>query len=75
MQSKAFDITALTIVIIGAVNWGLVGFFNFNLVGLLTGGASSVIARVVYAVVGLAGLYMLTMYGKLDSANNNIKIR
>jgi uncharacterized membrane protein YuzA (DUF378 family) len=73
MQSKAFDITALTIVIIGAVNWGLVGFFNFNLVGLLTGG--SVISRVIYAIVGLAGLYMLTMYGRLGGENTNIKIR
>jgi hypothetical protein len=75
MENKAFDITALTIVIIGAVNWGLVGFFNFNLVGLLTGGATSAIARVIYALVGIAGLYMITLYGKLGNTNNSVKIR
>jgi hypothetical protein len=65
MGNKALDITALTVVIIGAVNWGLLGFFNFNLVGLLTGGGTSFIARVIYALVGVAGVYMLTMYSRL----------
>ena len=37
MNSKGFDYTALTIVIIGAINWGLIGFFNFNLVSFLFG--------------------------------------
>ncbi len=66
MDSKALNIAALTVVIIGAVNWGLVGFFNFNLVGMLTGGGTSFIARIIYALVGIAGLYMLTMYSKLQ---------
>jgi uncharacterized membrane protein YuzA (DUF378 family) len=52
---------ALALVIIGAVNWGLVGFFQFDLVAALFGGQSSTLARVVYAVVGLAGLYCLML--------------
>lgn len=75
MGNKAFDVTALTIVIIGAVNWGLIGFFNLNLVGLLTGGSDSFIARIVYALVGLAGLYMLTMYARFDQGKITVKSR
>lgn len=75
MGNKAFDITALTIVIIGAVNWGLIGFFNFNLVGLLTGGSASFIARIVYALVGLAGIYMLTMYARFEDNGITVKSR
>lgn len=73
MENRALDITALTLVIIGAVNWGLIGFFNFNLVGMLTGGSASFIARIIYALVGAAGLYMLTMYTRL--ADNGITVK
>lgn len=59
---KALNITALTIGIIGAINWGLIGFFNFNLVESLFG--IGWIARVIYAAVGLCGLYLLTFYSK-----------
>ena len=56
MGNKALDYTALTIALIGAVNWGLVGFFNFNLVSWIFGTASWV-TRIIYALVGLCGLY------------------
>jgi uncharacterized protein len=53
----------ITIAIIGAINWGLIGFFNFNLVDAIFGGGSaeetSAVSRVVYALVGLAGLAAL----------------
>ena len=62
---KWFDNTALTIVIIGAVNWGLVGFFAWNLVEALFG--FTWLTRIIYALVGLAGLYCLTMFTRLDS--------
>lgn len=56
---------ALVLAIIGAVNWGLVGFFNFNLVDAIFGGGSSeqtsTGSRVVYALVGLAGLAALPL--------------
>ena len=65
MGNKALDYTALTIAIIGAVNWGLVGFFNFNLVSFLFG-SMSWISRLVYALVGICGLYLLTFYGRSE---------
>jgi len=49
---------ALILVVIGGLNWGLVGFFDFNLVDSLFG-AGSALARVIYALVGLSALYML----------------
>lgn len=62
MENKFLNYTALTIAIIGAVNWGLIGFFNLNLVAMLFG-SMSWISRIVYALVGLCGLYLLTFYG------------
>ena len=47
---------AQLLVIIGAINWGLIGFFRFDLVAALFGGADSFAARIVYALVGIAGL-------------------
>jgi hypothetical protein len=43
--------------IIGGINWGLVGFFNYNLVSSIFGNSLAIIARIIYAVVGLASLY------------------
>ncbi len=63
-MSKWFDYTALTLVIVGAVNWGLIGIFRIDLVNLLFGNMSW-ISRVVYALVGLAGLYLLSLYGRV----------
>ena len=56
-MSKSLEVIALTLVIIGALNWGLVGFFNYDLVAAIFG-AMSAISRVVYAVVGLAAAYL-----------------
>lgn len=61
MRSKALDAITLTIAIIGAVNWGLIGFFDFDLVAFLFG-TMSWFSRIVYALVGLSGLYLLTFY-------------
>lgn len=59
----------LVIAIIGAVNWGLIGFFNFNLVDAIFGGGSaeqtSGTSRVIYALVGIAGVIGLVMLPKL----------
>ena len=64
---KALDYTLLTLVIIGAVNWGLIGFFQFDLVAFIFGNMSW-ISRIVHALVGLSGLYMLSAYGRLKSS-------
>ena len=60
-MSKTLDYIALIVVFIGAVNWGLIGFFNFNLVALIFG-SMSWISRIIYALVGLSGLYLLSFY-------------
>ena len=56
------NIAALVLVIIGAINWGLIGFFNFDLVAAIFGGQAALISRIIYAVVGLAGLYAITFF-------------
>lgn len=61
---KALDYTALTIAIIGAVNWGLVGIFRFDLIATLFGNMSW-FSRLVYILVGLSGLYLLSLYGRI----------
>ena len=60
MDNKALNYTALAIAVIGAVNWGLIGFFNFNLVAWLFG-SGTWFSRIIYALVGLCGLYLLTL--------------
>ncbi|MCD8338127.1 MAG: DUF378 domain-containing protein [Lachnospiraceae bacterium] len=65
-MSKGLDYTALTLVIIGAVNWGLIGFFQLDLINLIFGNLTW-ISRIIYALVGLAGLYLLSLYGRVLS--------
>ncbi len=60
---KGLDITALILVVIGAINWGLIGFFKFDLVASLFGNMSG-FSRVIYALIGLAGLYAISFFGK-----------
>ena len=57
---KVIDTIALILVIIGAINWGLIGFFNFNLVDTLFG-VMSIISRIIYALVGVAGLWSIKL--------------
>ena len=55
------DTLALILAIIGCANWGLVGFFRFDLVAWLFGGQAALLSRIVYAVIGLAGLSCITL--------------
>lgn len=64
---KTLDWIALTLVIIGALNWGLIGFFQFDLVSTIFGTSFMWLSRLIFAIVGLAGLYGLTLYGRMDS--------
>lgn len=66
MGNKFLSYFTLTIVVIGAINWGLIGFFDFNLVSLLFG-KMSWLSRIIYALVGLCGLYLLTFYGAIGN--------
>lgn len=55
---------ALALSIIGSINWGLIGLFKFDLVGWLFGGMDSVVSRIIFVVVGLAGLWCITLLFK-----------
>lgn len=57
---KIIDTIALILVIIGAINWGLIGIFNFNLVDTLFG-VMSTISRVIYILVGISGLWTIKL--------------
>ena len=61
MGNKYLDGTALTIAIIGAVNWGLIGLFRFDLVAFLFGDMSW-FSRIVYVLVGISGLYLISFF-------------
>ena len=53
---KVIDKIALVLLIIGAINWGLIGFFGFNLVATIVGDMT-VLSRIIYGLVGLSGLW------------------
>ena len=65
-KMKGLDYTALILVIIGAINWGLIGFFGLDLVAFICG-SMSVISRIIYAVIGVCGLYAISFCGRLKN--------
>lgn len=68
---RTLTIISLVLIIIGAINWGLIGFFGFNLVAAIFG-PMSVISRIIYALVGLAGLYGIAMLVKLSESREDV---
>lgn len=58
---KAIDKTALLLTIIGAINWLLIGLFEFDLVAAIFGGQTGTFSRIIYTLVGIAGLWCLTI--------------
>lgn len=62
------DTLALILAIIGSVNWGLVGIFRFDLVAWIFGGQAAVISRIIYTLVGLAGLWCVTLLFRRNKA-------
>lgn len=65
MKMGTLDWIVFILVIIGGLNWGLVGFFEYDLVASLFGGMDSMVARIIYSLVGLSALYMLFMSPKM----------
>ncbi|MFH1456603.1 MAG: DUF378 domain-containing protein [Patescibacteria group bacterium] len=65
MKLNIVDIIALVLVVIGGLNWGLVGLVDFDLVGTLFG-MMSVLSRIVYVLVGLAAIYLAVVSVKLE---------
>ena len=61
MKCKYTAGVALALVVIGALNWGLWGFFQFDLVAWLFDGNTGMLSRVVYAIIGLAGLFSIKL--------------
>ncbi len=55
------DKIALLLVIIGAINWGLIGVFQFDLVSYIFGGQGALISRIIYTLVGAAGLWCISL--------------
>ena len=60
---NTLDWIVLILVIIGAINWGLIGLFSFDLVAVIFG-AMGIITRIIYVLVGLSGIYLLFTVGK-----------
>lgn len=70
-EQSTLDKVSLTIVIIGAINWLLVGLFQFDLVASLLGGSASIVSRTVYSIVGLAGLLAIHLLMRDDNTALN----
>ncbi|AMJ42064.1 MULTISPECIES: DUF378 domain-containing protein [Anaerotignum] len=71
---KTANAIALTLVIIGALNWGLIGFFGYDVVTSIFGGNMFWISRVIFGLVGLAGLWSLSFYNSLVQENPTVRI-
>ncbi len=61
MNVKGLDYAALAIAIIGAINWGLIGLFQLDLVAFLFGNMN-LFSRIIYAIVGVCGLYLISLF-------------
>jgi len=66
-EIRMWDKLALILVIVGALNWGLVGIFSFDLVAWICGGSTTWLARIIFAVVGLAGLWCISLLFREDA--------
>jgi len=64
MRSRTWDYIALSLVILGAVNWGLIGLFRFDLVATIFGGMEAIVSRIIYTLIALAGLYLISFFGR-----------
>lgn len=62
---KTLQVIALTVMIIGALNWGLIGLFNFDLVATIFGGMDAIGSKVVYILVGICGLISIKTLAEL----------
>lgn len=65
------DLIALILIVIGALNWGLIGLFQFDLVATIFGGMNAVLSRIIYSLVGLAGIWGITMLFRRGSESDH----
>ena len=62
-----FDKLALLLTVIGAINWGSIGLFQFDIVAAIFGGQGSIISRIIYTLVGLAGIWCISLFFRDDA--------
>ena len=62
-----FDKLCLILSIIGSLNWGLVGLFRFDLVAWIFGGSDSIISRIIYTVIALAGIWCISLLFRTEN--------
>lgn len=67
------DTLALILMIIGALNWGLVGIFQFDLVAVIFGGMDGTFSRIIYSLVGLAGIWGIAILCRRDGIHHSKK--
>ena len=67
------DTASLVLVIIGALNWGLIALFKFDLVATIFGGQDAILSRIVYGLVGLAGVYCIKFLMERNHDRSEIK--
>ncbi len=65
------DTLSLILMIIGAINWGLVGIFQFDLVAAICGSSASVVVRIIYTLVGLAGIWGIALLCRRDGRKHD----
>ena len=67
-----FDKICLVLAIIGCLNWGLVGLFSFDLVAWIFGGTGTLLARIVYTVIALAGVWCISLLFRSEDAHHHV---
>ena len=67
-----FDKICLLLAIIGCLNWGLVGLFSFDLVAWIFGGTGTLLARIVYTVIALAGIWCISLLFRSEHAHHQV---
>jgi uncharacterized protein len=72
---KGLNIATLVLIIIGGINWGLVGLFQFDLVATIFGGQNAALARIVYILVGASALWQLVPLSRAVSTNETLAER
>jgi len=65
------DKIALILAIIGALNWGSIGLFGFDLVAFICGGQMAIVSRIIYTLVGLAGLWCVSLLFRENAVNES----
>jgi len=70
--SRTWDTICLSLVILGAINWGLIGLFRFDLIAVIFGGMESIFSRIIYTLIALAGLYCLSFFGRTSHTRDHV---